>query len=77
MTFPPSLPVIVVIVSVAYLLGSIPFVYPEAELFAASPTRFFRTDVDAELEWHGDTLEITAGTSTWTATRKPAGDVVT
>jgi hypothetical protein len=43
---------------------------PERELFAASPTEFFRTDFDATIRIVGDELTITVSGTNITARRR-------
>ena len=53
------------------LLSSIPGAFAEDELFAASPTEFFRVDFDGTLVLSEDGSEITLSGANITAKRKP------
>jgi hypothetical protein len=50
-------------------VSSVPGLLTERELFASSPTTLFRLDVDAEISWTGDALELTSAGTTHTAPR--------
>jgi CubicO group peptidase (beta-lactamase class C family) len=55
------------------LIGSAPG-FPEQELYAASPTEFFRLDIDATLVWSEDTVTLSQPGGSITAKRKASRD---
>jgi hypothetical protein len=52
------------------LVSELPGLFPEGELFAASPTTFFRLDWQSDITFTGDALEIDVGTAHLVARRK-------